>query len=118
MKEVKNLSEFKFSTLSKFFSKCKLLKSNKKKDFCYNFFKKYLFPTLEDRKDSFLAMRLLLPQIDRERPNFGLKEKNLARLISKSFGLSKEEENRLKHYKNPAYHPPGAAGIGDFVFVA
>ena len=113
-----HLGDFKFNTLTKFFSKCKLLKSNKKKDFCLKFFSTYLFPTLEHRKDAFLVMRLLVPQIDRERPNFGLKEKNLARLISKSFGLSKDEENRLKHYKNPAYHPPGAAGIGDFVFVA
>ena len=58
-------------------------------------------------------MRLLLPAEDRERGNYGVKEKNLAIIVRDCFNLSKDQYERLKHFKNPNYHQSGI-GIGDF----
>jgi hypothetical protein len=58
-------------------------------------------------------MRLLLPDNDGGRGNYGLKEKGIAKVISDCLGLKKEDYERLYHYKNPNYHQ-GGFGIGDF----
>ena len=58
-------------------------------------------------------IRLLLPNDDKKRGNYGLKERNLAKLISECLNLSKADYEKLYHYKNPAYHKSGI-GIGDF----
>jgi hypothetical protein len=56
---------------------------------------------------------MLLPADDRERGNYGLKEKNLARLLVGALGLGKHEYERMKHFKNPTYQR-GGHSVGDF----
>jgi len=93
------------------------LKRKKKNEFTMNFFSKLIFIDSACRKESFLILRLLLPQIDRERSNYNLKEKNLGKLIAKVYGLKKLDEDSIIHYKNPAYQPSNSVGVGDFVAI-
>jgi len=72
-----------------------------------------LFKNCRHPKFTFGILRLLIPEADKERGNYGLKEKALARLICVSLSLDKGAFDRLYHYKNPNYHEPGH-GIGDF----
>ena len=60
--------------------------------------------------------RLILPLLDRERGTYGLKEHALSRLYAQALLLPPKEEDRLKHYKNPAKQTEGAP-TGDFVGV-
>jgi DNA ligase-4 len=68
-------------------------------------------------------MRLLLPQLDSERPTYGLRESSLADAYIQALGLSKALEHaiRLKNYKTPyrgGKDPSAAAGVsGDFALV-
>ncbi len=106
--------------LTRYLTKLKSIKKGDAKlEFTKKFFTQILFKSIDARKDSFLALRFLMPEIDRERPNYQLKEKKLAVLISKALALTKNESDRLKHYKNPMYHPVTDSGvvIGDFVLV-
>jgi hypothetical protein len=57
-----------------------------------------------------------MPQLDRERPHYGLKEKNLAKLYSDALMLPPAEADRLKNFKNPAKQPSGSPS-GDFTLV-
>jgi DNA ligase 4 len=83
-------------------------KSNYVKEFLKVLFK-------ADRTPAFVypIIRLMLPSDDRARGNYGLKEKNLSKVISDSLNLTKEDYLRLHHYKNPSFHKNGI-GIGDF----
>lgn len=51
--------------------------------------------------DLYAVFRLMMPQLDRERPNYGLKEKNLAKLYAEALMLPPLEADRLKYFKNP-----------------
>jgi len=106
--------DLEFNILTKFFQKVNDSKGKKKSEFVEKFFKEYLFP--KDRKHAFAYLRLILPHLDRERGSYGLKEISLGRVIAESFGLPQNEAQRLKHYKNPSYHPQGVP-VGDFVGV-
>eukprot|EP00271_Cylindrocystis_brebissonii_P019031 TRINITY_DN5609_c0_g1_i2.p1 TRINITY_DN5609_c0_g1~~TRINITY_DN5609_c0_g1_i2.p1 ORF type:complete len:255 (-),score=34.21 TRINITY_DN5609_c0_g1_i2:57-776(-) len=44
----------------------------------------------------FSCMRLILPDLDKDRANYGLKESNLAKAIADALGLAKESEDRKK----------------------
>ena len=59
----------------------------------------------------------MLPGDDRDRGNYGLKEKNLSKAIADSLSLTKEDYLRLHHFKNPSFHKTGI-GIGDFSLCA
>jgi DNA ligase-4 len=72
-----------------------VFKSNRKVDFTYP------------------ILRLLMPNDDRDRGNYGLKEKNMSKVIADSLNITKEDYLRLHHYKNPSFHKTGV-GIGDF----
>lgn len=61
-------------------------------------------------------MRLLMPQLDRERGNYGLKESFLAKYYAEILLLPPAEADRLKHWKNPMKQPVGSPA-GDFVGV-
>ena len=50
----------------------------------------------------------MLPHLDRERGSYGLKEHALSRLFAQALLLPPKEEDRLKHYKNPAKQTEGA----------
>lgn len=68
--------------------------------------------------DSFFpAMRLLLPQLDRDRPAYGVKETTLAKLYIDVLALSKDspDAQRLLLYKAPKV---AKAEAGDFASVA
>ncbi|CAN7940810.1 unnamed protein product [Ixodes hexagonus] len=71
-----------------------------------------------DADDSFFpAMRLLLPQLDRDRPAYGIKEATLARLYVDVLALQRDspDAQRLLHYKASQ---AGHEGAGDFASVA
>lgn len=76
-----------------------LFKANRTPDFTYS------------------IIRLILPAEDRERGNYGLKEKNLSKVIAESLSITKEDYLRLHHFKNPSFHKNGV-GIGDFSLCA
>lgn len=46
--------------------------------------------------EHFSAIRLMLPDLDKERGNYGLKEAVLAKLLADAFGLSKDSEDAKK----------------------
>lgn len=52
-------------------------------------------------KDVYPLMRLLMPQLDRARGNYNLKETSLARMYADILMLPRKEADRLKHWKNP-----------------
>ena len=62
----------------------------------------------------YMLMRLLLPQLDRQRGNYGLKESNIAKIYAEVLLLPHTEADRLKFWKNPAKQPAGSP-TGAFV---
>lgn len=56
---------------------------------------------------------MLLPSDDKDRGNYGVKERVLAKIVKIALNLNKDQYDRLTHYKNPSYHQSGV-GIGDF----
>ena len=67
-------------------------------------------------KDVYPVMRLLLPQLDKERAIYGMKESVLAKMYSDTFSLPKKDSESLKYWKNPTKQPLGAPS-GDFTAV-
>ena len=61
-------------------------------------------------------MRLLMPSLDRQRANYGLKETAIAQIYNNVLLLPQNEKERLKHWKNPTKQPIGSP-TGDFVGV-
>lgn len=61
------------------------------------------FFSLYDMRDSFPVMRLILPQLDKERQAYGMKEKNIAKVLVEHLGISKtsDDAQRLIHWKRP-----------------
>ncbi|KAJ9585405.1 hypothetical protein L9F63_002788 [Diploptera punctata] len=72
-------------------------------------------PTVDD--SFFPVLRLLLPQLDRERGAYGVKEHNLAKIYIRILGLPKEGQDALKLLN---FRAPKTAGnlAGDFGEVA
>ncbi|GAA95437.1 hypothetical protein E5Q_02090 [Mixia osmundae IAM 14324] len=68
--------------------------------------------------DLYPLIRLLLPDKDRERNNYGLKENNLAKVYTKALNLDKDTSaaQRLRDWKNPTQG--GKARAGDFASIA
>ena len=62
------------------------------------------------------VLRLLMPQIDRQRGNYGMKESNLALIYANALSLPPSEKDRLRNYRNPMKQPVGSP-TGDFVAV-
>ena len=75
-----NKSQIKFKVLTQFFQKTSEIRGKKKTDFVTNVLKNCFFKK-GDRLNSFLILRLILPDQDRERGNYGLKEIALGKLI-------------------------------------
>lgn len=53
--------------------------------------------------DLFALVRLILPQVDRQRGMFNMKEAMLAKLYGEVFGLPSGEADKLKHFKDPTH---------------
>jgi DNA ligase-4 len=102
----------KFGFLVNLFNKLSTLRSRKKSDYL-KMFVKILFKNNRKPDFTYSVLRLILPAEDRERGNYGVKERNLAVIVKECFNLTKEQYERLKHFKNPNYHQ-GGVGIGDF----
>ncbi|KAH9561882.1 hypothetical protein CY35_05G045000 [Sphagnum magellanicum] len=66
----------------------------------------------------FGAMRLILPQLDKERANYGLKEAVLAKLLAEALGLSKDAEDakKLQNWRKGGQR--AGSNAGNFPFVA
>lgn len=60
----------------------------------------------------FSAMRLILPDLDKERANYGLREAVLAKLLADALGLSKESEDakKLLNWRKGGQRAGGNAG--------
>lgn len=52
--------------------------------------------------DLFSLVRLIVPQIDKQRGIYNMKEAMLAKVYSETFGLPKSDADKLKHFKDPA----------------
>ncbi|KAH9544475.1 hypothetical protein CY35_13G122500 [Sphagnum magellanicum] len=66
----------------------------------------------------FGAMRLILPQLDKERANYGLKEAVLTKLLAEALGLSKDAEDakKLQNWRKGGQR--AGSNAGNFPFVA
>lgn len=106
------MDTIKFGSIVALFNKLSTLRSRKRSDYLKSFLK-LLFRNNRNPEFTYSILRLLLPAEDRERGNYGVKEKNLAIIVRDCFNLTKEQYDRLKHFKNPNYHQ-GGVGIGDF----
>ena len=51
--------------------------------------------------DLFPIIRLLVPQLDRERGSYGIKETLLSKIVTNLLKLGKTDAERLKNYKTP-----------------
>lgn len=70
----------------------------------------------KNTKDSFYpVLRLIVPQLERERPSYGIKETALGKLYVEIFGLSRNspDAKKILHYKNPKSN-----NTGDFAEIA
>jgi DNA ligase-4 len=75
---------------------------------------------LGNRTNLYPLMRLLLPQLDTERPTYGLRESTIGDMYVKAMGIAKTSEaaQRLKNYKNPRSAGAKAeAAAGDFTTI-
>ena len=104
-----------FHALANLFESISLAQKNQQK---LNFISKFLETYYKGAKalEIYGLFRLILPQLDRERPNYGLKEKTLAKLFSDALMLPPSEADRLKHFKNPTKQPEGSP-VGEFTQV-
>ena len=106
----------RFDVITRFFNKVLEVRGRDKSKFIKTF-TAHLFRTHRNHSYVYGILRLILPGEDRERGNYGAKEKSLAIILRDSLGLPSKDYERLKHYKNPSYHPDGL-GMGDFPMVA
>ena len=68
--------------------------------------------------DYFSAMRLILPDLDKERGNYGLREAVLAKFLTDALGLSKESEDAKKLLNWRKGGQRAGNNAGNFPFVA
>eukprot|EP00921_Rhytidocystis_pertsovi_P006820 GHVQ01011531.1.p1 GENE.GHVQ01011531.1~~GHVQ01011531.1.p1 ORF type:complete len:199 (-),score=44.47 GHVQ01011531.1:136-732(-) len=64
--------------------------------------------------DMFPLFRLILPQLDRDRLTYNMKESALARLYISALSLPATEAVKLKNFKDPAVLMGTEARVGDF----
>lgn len=107
-----NISDIKFSYFCKV---CEKVKAQKLKQEAGVILQKFIdYVMKEDPITFFPVLRLLLPQLDRERGPFGVKEKNLARTYKRILGLppNSREAKVLTNFTSPSNIAYGA--MGDF----
>ena len=76
-----------------------------------------LYQELHEKNESaYSIIRLVIPDADKSRYNYGLKVKKLATLYIKELGLSGLPEKRLKNFRDPTLHASSGLGVvvGDF----
>ena len=109
------VSGIKFEVVCRFLEGLRTLRGKEKTKYAQQYFFKVFFPNQASREDAYPLLRLLMPSIDRERGNYFLKEVSLGRVLAQAAGLNKESALRLKHFKDPAYHPKNTQTVGDFI---
>lgn len=113
-KGITKVEKYDFIELALFFRKIsKKSKHEDKRNLLETLWK--LFP----RKESlFPLMRLILPQLDLSRPNYGIGIKSIIPLYIKSIPLTKESRDakKLLHYKSPIYAQQFAGDFGNVLY--
>lgn len=104
----------KFSVLCSLFNWMQRSKSSAKKR---SKFRKFL-DTFCKSNDYFSAMRLILPNLDRERGSYGLKESVLANCLIDALGMSKDSEDALRLINWRKGGAKIGASAGNFSLVA
>ncbi|XP_061991495.1 DNA ligase 4 [Rosa rugosa] len=109
-----NKEETKFSVLCSLFnwmqrSKTSALKRSKFRKFLDNFCK---------AGDYFSAIRLILPNLDRERGSYGLKESVLATCLIDALGMSRDSDDALRLINWRKGGAKTGANAGNFALVA
>lgn len=69
-------------------------------------------------QEHFSAMRLILPDLDKERANYGLREAVLAKFLADALGLSKESEDAKKLINWRKGGQRAGSNAGNFSMVA
>lgn len=113
--DVANISDIKFSSFCKL---CEKIRGQKVKRKAGETLQKFMDTVMESNTESFFPiLRLLLPQLDRERGPYGMKETNLARMYKRILGLppNSSEGQRLSNFTSPSTMTTGA--VGDFAEV-
>ncbi|XP_054805220.1 DNA ligase 4 [Prosopis cineraria] len=103
-----------FSVLCSLFTWTQRSKSSAKKR---SKFRKFLDTFCRD-KDYFSAIRLILPNLDRERGSYGLKESVLATSLIDALGMSRESEDALRLINWRKGGANTGAHAGNFALVA
>ena len=106
--------ETKFSVLCSLFSWIQRSKTSAKKR---SKFRKFL-DTFCRNGQQFSAIRLVLPNLDRERGSYGLKESVLATCLIDALGMSRESEDALRLINWRKGGAKTGANAGNFAMVA
>eukprot|EP00026_Physarum_polycephalum_P001548 Phypoly_transcript_01550.p1 GENE.Phypoly_transcript_01550~~Phypoly_transcript_01550.p1 ORF type:complete len:948 (+),score=159.21 Phypoly_transcript_01550:87-2930(+) len=104
-----------FSALCKLFEKgTKAKKHGQKKEILQTFFSHY-----ED-DNYFPVMRLLLPQLDKERQTYGMKETNLGKYYVQILNIAETsaDAKRLLHWRKPTADTDSAGDFGNAVYLS
>eukprot|EP00397_Hematodinium_sp_SG-2012_P016397 GEMP01016728.1.p1 GENE.GEMP01016728.1~~GEMP01016728.1.p1 ORF type:complete len:788 (+),score=189.85 GEMP01016728.1:182-2545(+) len=72
---------------------------------------------LKKFEDPYLVLRLILPSIDMERGNFGLKEHSLGKLFADVMSLPDKEKSRMLNYRDASQQEGHRCVAGDFLSV-
>ena len=75
--------------------------------------KKYM-SQFHENADVYPVVRLLLPECDDQRMNYGLREVNLAKILAYILGLPEAEKNRLAAWKDSRVQQGHNCTAGDF----
>ena len=102
--QVSKMDTISFGALCDFMEDLRESKENKKKIGKLSRFLAKCRDTLsKDNNDTdlFPIIRLLVPQLDRERGSYGIKETLLSKIVTNLLKLGKTDADRLKNYKTP-----------------
>ncbi|KAM3760244.1 hypothetical protein ACB098_01G179200 [Castanea mollissima] len=106
--------QIKFSVVCSLFTWMQRSKSSAKKR---SKFRKFL-DTFCDPRDYFTAIRLVLPNLDRERGTYGLKESILATCLIDALGMSRDSQDALRLLNWRKGGAQTGANAGNFSLVA
>ncbi|EAR99063.1 ATP-dependent DNA ligase (macronuclear) [Tetrahymena thermophila SB210] len=100
-----------FSFLVKFYNQVQQSKKGQRKKFVQRFIDS-TFKTNRCPSYTFTILRLIMPHHDKQRLNYGLNYKNLAKVLSEVFALSEDKRQQLLNYKRPL--KDNQQVVGDF----
>jgi DNA ligase 4 len=103
-----------FLVLAQLLEKLTAERGKKKEEILNKFFQRYGWG------DFYPVYRLLMPQFDKDRRTYNMKEKVLAKLYVEALSVdaSSETAKRLLNYKTPTANQPNAGDFGTAVYLA